>query len=58
VPEYIPGQPPNLLDLPTGCRFAARCPSRFERCVVNPDPLPLPGRREARCWLYASGGAP
>jgi peptide/nickel transport system ATP-binding protein len=58
VPEYIPGQPPNLLDLPTGCRFAARCPSRFERCVVNPDPLPLPGRREARCGWYSWGTAP
>ena len=55
-PVHIPGQPPNLLDLPTGCRFADRCPSRFERCVENPPPLPLPGRRRVRCWLYAEGG--
>ncbi len=54
-PVHIPGQPPNLLDLPTGCRFADRCPSRFERCALNPPPLPLPGRRRVRCWLYAGG---
>jgi peptide/nickel transport system ATP-binding protein len=52
-PAHIPGQPPNLLDLPAGCRFADRCPSRFARCVENPEPLPLPSRRQVRCWLYA-----
>lgn len=51
-PEFISGQPPSLLDLPPGCRFAPRCPSRFERC--EKDPL-LMGqhRRQVRCWLYA-----
>lgn len=28
----IPGYPPRLDDLPTGCRFAPRCPAVFERC--------------------------
>ena len=28
----IPGAPPRLDDLPTGCRFAPRCPQAFERC--------------------------
>src|SRR5690554_831379 len=31
----IPGTPPNLLDPPTGCRFAARCPFVQERCVAE-----------------------
>ncbi|MGD8738403.1 MAG: ABC transporter ATP-binding protein, partial [Anaerolineae bacterium] len=31
-PDFITGQPPSLLDPPGGCRFADRCPSRFERC--------------------------
>lgn len=53
-PEYIPGQPPSLLEPPVGCRFAARCPQRFERCDEHPGLLPLPGGRRARCWLYAA----
>jgi peptide/nickel transport system ATP-binding protein len=35
-----------------GCRFAERCPDRFERCVENPPPLPIGERRRVRCWLY------
>jgi oligopeptide/dipeptide ABC transporter ATP-binding protein len=57
-PEHIPGEPPNLLDPPAGCRFAARCPSRFERCAQNPEPMKLGDRRQVRCWLYAAGAAP
>jgi oligopeptide/dipeptide ABC transporter ATP-binding protein len=28
----IPGYPPRLDNLPTGCRFAPRCSRAFERC--------------------------
>ena len=35
----IPGQPPSLLALPTGCSFAPRCPHRFERCSTRPELL-------------------
>ncbi len=28
----IEGQPPSLMDLPAGCRFAARCPLADQRC--------------------------
>ncbi|ATG51488.1 dipeptide/oligopeptide/nickel ABC transporter ATP-binding protein [Brachybacterium vulturis] len=28
----IPGNPPDLLDLPTGCSFAPRCPLVMDRC--------------------------
>jgi oligopeptide/dipeptide ABC transporter ATP-binding protein len=31
----IPGYPPKLDALPTGCRFAPRCPLAFERCTVD-----------------------
>jgi oligopeptide/dipeptide ABC transporter ATP-binding protein len=55
-PAHIPGQPPNLIDVPPGCRFAGRCPARFSRCVENPPPLPLPDQRRVRCWLYAGRG--
>ena len=57
-PQSIPGQPPSLVDLPQGCRFAARCPSRFDRCGEEPAALPVAGNREVRCWLYASGEQP
>ncbi|HEX7045533.1 MAG TPA: ABC transporter ATP-binding protein [Burkholderiales bacterium] len=52
-PAHIPGQPPSLLDPPAGCRFADRCPWRFERCSAHPELLPLPGARRSRCWLHA-----
>ena len=51
-PEHIPGEPPNMIDLPTGCRFAERCPFRFAACAENPPPLPIEERRRVRCWLY------
>jgi len=51
-PEFITGQPPSLLDLPPGCRFAPRCPHRFEPCDDDPPLLPYDGRR-VKCWLYA-----
>jgi peptide/nickel transport system ATP-binding protein len=51
-PEFIIGQPPSLIDLPTGCRFAERCPLRFERCVEEPPLFDKDGRK-VKCWLYA-----
>ena len=57
-PVHIPGEPPNLLDPPRGCRFAERCPSRFERCRRDPPAFELPNRRQVRCWLHESGGKP
>ncbi|BBK30971.1 peptide/nickel transport system ATP-binding protein [Stella humosa] len=32
----IEGLPPNLLSPPSGCRFAARCPFRIEKCAIDP----------------------
>ena len=50
-PEFITGQPPSLLNPPTGCRFAERCPSRFEKCSEEP---PVVGQHkvQVKCWLY------
>lgn len=50
-PEFITGQPPSLLNPPTGCRFAERCPSRFEKCSEEP---PTVGQHkvQVKCWLY------
>ncbi|MCL4171341.1 UNVERIFIED_CONTAM: hypothetical protein GTU68_055207, partial [Idotea baltica] len=32
----INGLPPNLLNPPTGCRFADRCPARVDICITEP----------------------
>ncbi|MBI5952909.1 MAG: ABC transporter ATP-binding protein [Chloroflexi bacterium] len=50
--EFITGQPPSLIGLPQGCRFAARCPARFAKCDQNPPVVEQQGRK-VKCWLYA-----
>lgn len=51
APQFITGQPPSLIDPPTGCRFADRCPKRFARCVEEP-PVVQVGNNLVKCWLY------
>ncbi len=50
----IPGSPPDLSDLPTGCSFAPRCPFVMERCRHDAPPLMnLNGSsRSVACWLH------
>ncbi len=53
----IPGNVPNLVDLPRGCRFAPRCAARIEEDVViadevHPSLLPVGPAHDVRCWLY------
>lgn len=50
-PDFIIGQPPSLLNPPTGCRFADRCPARFEKCSQEP-PTVVQDDRKVKCWLY------
>ena len=50
-PIFITGQPPSLMNPPQGCRFAARCPFRFEKCSDEP-PLRKKGNRKVKCWLH------
>lgn len=48
----IPGFPPRLNDLPTGCLFAPRCPHVFDRCLVEkPGLLTLSQTHQAACHL-------
>ncbi|RME49950.1 MAG: ABC transporter ATP-binding protein [Caldilineae bacterium] len=51
-PTFIEGQPPSLLSPPTGCRFAERCPARFERCDTEPPVYTAANRQLVKCWLY------
>lgn len=46
----IPGSPPDLLNPPSGCRFAERCPFATERCVNEiPRLHPVGEDRQAAC---------
>ena len=49
---FIPGQPPSLLDPPSGCRFAERCPERFEKCSEEPPLIEVQDGRWVKCWLH------
>ena len=53
----IPGNVPNLIDLPAGCRFAPRCVARVHHeasiaADAHPALLPTAPGHDARCWLY------
>lgn len=48
----IPGNPVNLLDIPTGCNFQARCGECFEKCKsVEPALSALANGRQVSCHL-------
>jgi len=48
----IPGLPPDLVALPEGCPFAARCGYRVEQCVnENPPLIEIDGQNHSvACW--------
>jgi oligopeptide/dipeptide ABC transporter ATP-binding protein len=53
----IPGNVPNLIDLPTGCRFAPRCLTRVAENVelsteIHPELRPIGPDHAVRCWVY------
>jgi len=53
----IPGSVPNLIDMPTGCRFFPRCQARIEHnlkiCTRSePGLLPITTGHTVRCWLF------
>lgn len=50
--DVIPGHPPNLIDVPNGCRFAPRCRYAWSLCEqVMPD-LTTISSAQVRCHLY------
>ncbi len=52
----IPGQPPNLIDLPDCCPFYPRCPKVMDICKTKYPPETRiqgeNGERSVNCWLY------
>lgn len=49
----LEGEPANLLDPPSGCRFHPRCPFMTEKCVTEEPPLIDVGKGQlAACWHH------
>jgi oligopeptide transport system ATP-binding protein len=57
----IPGLPPDLLALPVGCPFYARCTFREDRCLAEMPPLEEADGKDhiVACWRweYVAGRA-
>jgi len=52
IKEVPPGEPPDLINPPSGCRFAPRCSSRMSICNEVPQELEVETNHRVRCWLY------
>ena len=51
--QPIPGNVPNMSDLPTGCYFHPRCNLANENCKINkPDLKKISEKRKSRCFEY------
>ena len=51
--QAIPGVVPDLLDLPKGCKFQARCGKIFEPCRGDePELKSVSSDHRVRCYLY------
>ncbi|MGW2473767.1 ABC transporter ATP-binding protein [Streptomyces sp. NPDC001665] len=51
----IPGSPPHLSSMPTGCAFHPRCAKKVEGCDTHVPVLAAPGAdgsRSVACWLH------
>lgn len=49
----LEGEPPNLLNPPSGCRFHPRCPFATERCYVEePPPEDVGGGHMVACFHW------
>ncbi len=48
----VPGSPPSLSNLPSGCAFHPRCPRVKDICTKqSPDLVNLETRHKVACWL-------
>jgi peptide/nickel transport system ATP-binding protein len=49
----LQGEPPSLVNPPSGCHFHPRCPKVMPECRENyPENFSLSGTRSVACWLY------
>ncbi|WP_407268806.1 ABC transporter ATP-binding protein [Radiobacillus sp. PE A8.2] len=50
--EGIPGNPPDLVELPSGCAYHPRCPFANERCETELPVISKVEDRSIECHLY------
>jgi peptide/nickel transport system ATP-binding protein len=53
----IPGSPPSLINLPSGCKFHPRCGYVFDKCLGEEPalhPVAESGSHLSACWLPAA----
>jgi oligopeptide/dipeptide ABC transporter ATP-binding protein len=51
----VPGQPPNLARLPSGCAFHPRCPNVVSQCIAEtPQETQIATDWAVRCWRAAA----
>ena len=51
--KYIPGEPPDLISPPRGCKFWPRCPYAKPECKEEePELIMAEKNHYVRCWLY------
>jgi peptide/nickel transport system ATP-binding protein len=54
--ESVPGSPPELSDLPSGCAFHPRCPYVMDICKENvPDYIAIKPDHKVACWMIEEG---
>jgi oligopeptide/dipeptide ABC transporter ATP-binding protein len=53
----IPGEIPDVMSLPPGCAFRARCRRATEQCREDPAFRRMPDGALARCWFATEDGA-
>jgi oligopeptide/dipeptide ABC transporter ATP-binding protein len=51
----IEGVPPDMVNLPPGCKFQARCPFAIARCATDEPELLQVREQLARCWVTQAG---
>ncbi len=52
----IPGNPPNLMDLGSGCHFRERCSKVMDVCSQEPPLQVAPDGRKSRCFIKMTNG--
>jgi peptide/nickel transport system ATP-binding protein len=54
--KSVPGSPPSLINLPSGCPFHPRCPDAIDICTKQmPGLIALDTNHRVACWLAREG---